>query len=98
MQSRGEVHLTNLVGGWDAAKPYFVKIDPYLFVDWAEGFLHESLPNQDAKTVLSSVGLGVQAQGVHGWRGVLDWSYPLMDGPTTKQGDQRLLFQFSYDL
>ena len=65
------------------------------FLDGARLLLNDPLPDQvDAATVLSAgVGLRLLAESLTAG---LDLSMPFKDGPTTREGDERLLFSLRY--
>lgn len=66
----------------------------YGFVDGARLLLNDPLPSQDNSTLLSAgVGFRLEAEP---FTARLDLAWPFRDGPTTEEGDERLLFSVHY--
>lgn len=68
---------------------------PFVFVDAADLRLQGPLPDDSTpdRTELLSVGVGLNLTLYSSLNGVLDWAYPLKDGPATDEGDERVLFR-----
>ncbi len=66
---------------------------PFLFVDGASLHQHQPLPNSARQVEMLSAGLGLTINLFTHVNSVLDWSVPLVKGPTTDRGDSRLLFR-----
>ncbi|MFJ4142617.1 ShlB/FhaC/HecB family hemolysin secretion/activation protein [Pseudomonas sp. NPDC089734] len=64
----------------------------YAFVEGAQLYLIDPLPEQEADYGLASVGLGTRASLSKWLSGSLDWGYPLMDGPNISKQESRLHF------
>jgi hemolysin activation/secretion protein len=69
------------------------ELRPFLFVDAASLHQHQPLPNSSRQIEMLSAGLGFNINLFTRINSVLDWSVPLVNGPTTKRGDDRLLFR-----
>lgn len=67
-----------------------------LFMDGAKLGIHEPLPDQQSKFILSSTGFGMRATA---WRSMnlgLDWARALKDSGPVQEGDTRLHFRLGY--
>jgi hemolysin activation/secretion protein len=67
----------------------------FLFADAARMTLNGPLPDADTpdRTELFSVGAGLTLQLFQYLNGVVDWSYPVVEGPSTPKGSDRVLFR-----
>lgn len=67
----------------------------FLFVDAARLMLKGPLPDEGtpSRTELLSVGAGLSLQLFEYLNGVVDWAYPVVDGPSTAKGADRVLFR-----
>jgi hemolysin activation/secretion protein len=67
----------------------------FSFFDSARLLLNDPLPGQVDTATLLSAGVGLQLLA-DPLTAALDLAVPLRDGPTTRKGDERLLFSLSY--
>jgi len=64
----------------------------YAFVDGAQLFLQDEMPEQEADFSLASIGVGTRAIFNDWVSGSVDWALPLLDGPNTSKHDSRVHF------
>lgn len=69
------------------------ELRPFLFVDGASLHLHDALADNAPNVDLLSIGAGLTLNVWSTLNGVLDVSRPLTKGPTSKAGDNRILFR-----
>lgn len=69
------------------------ELRPFVFVDGAALHQHQPLPDTDRQLQLLSAGIGINFNVLTRLNGVFDWSVPLVKGPATDSGDNRLLFR-----
>ena len=69
------------------------ELRPFLFVDGASLHLHQALADNDPHVDLLSAGVGLNLSVWSKVNGVLDWSRPITNGPTSRAGDNRVLFR-----
>lgn len=69
------------------------EVRPFVFVDGASLHQHQPLADSPRQTELLSAGLGLNLSAVGHVNAVLDWSAPLVKGPSSQRNDQRLLFR-----
>jgi hemolysin activation/secretion protein len=66
--------------------------DLFVFYDEGHSRVLDPLPGQVGASTLRSRGAGLHLLPGHWITGSLTWADPLVDGPTTRRGDSRLLF------
>jgi len=70
-----------------------VRLDGFLFYDFARASLIDALPGEPANVELRSVGSGMNLIAFDSFTGALTWAYPLVDGPSgTRAHVSRILF------
>ena len=68
-----------------------------MFFDMARVYLVDALPGQQSVFRISGAGVGLRATAPHGFSATIDLAFALEDGPRTKAGDARVLFQVAYE-
>ena len=70
-----------------------VRLDAYVFYDYARASTIDSLPGEPANVQLSSFGSGINLVAFDTVTGALIWAYPLLEGPAgTRAHVARILF------
>lgn len=69
------------------------EIRPFMFVDGASLHQHKPLAESPRSVDLLSLGVGLNVNAFEKVNAVLDLSVPMIDGPSTRSGDERILFR-----
>ena len=69
------------------------ELRPFIFIDGASLHQHQPLPNSSRQVEMLSAGIGFNLNMLSRVNAVFDWSVPLVKGPSTDRGDNRLLFR-----
>jgi hemolysin activation/secretion protein len=73
---------------------YVQELRPFVFLDGGSLHQHQPLANSSRQIEMLSTGIGFNINMLNRINAVLDWSVPLVKGPSTDRGDNRLLFRF----
>lgn len=69
------------------------ELRPFMFIDGASLHQHQPLPNSSRQVEMLSAGIGFNLNMLSRVNAVFDWSVPLVKGPSSDRGENRLLFR-----
>jgi hemolysin activation/secretion protein len=67
------------------------------FIEGAQLHVQDPLPSQEARSKLSSVGLGLRLKALRTFTAALDIGFPFTDTQYTRAGEPRVLFKVAYE-